>query len=389
MGLDFSKSKFNRKKMTMRICLVYRDFSKTGGIPRYVVELAERFARKHELHLLTTDYNYEILNSIVHRKPIIRTPFWLQILTNTYYNTKYAKKLKEELDIDIVHSNGSESLFCDIATLHDCHKAWSEEYKSWGLLQATRSVFDPTNRLVLLIEEKVVKNTKKIITISNNEKKRLLKFYDIPEEKIAVVPNGVNTEEFEINTDNRIKIRNEYKIEDNEVVLMFCGHEFRKKGLEFIIRSLPMTKENVKLFVIGNNKPSYYKKLAAEMGVLNKIIFLQFVPDIKDYYVASDIFVFPSLHEGFGLVITEAMSSGLPVITTKLTGASEIMTDEYDGLLLNEVNPKEIAEKINLLISDEKLRKQLGRNARKTAEKLTWDKAARRTLEVYEEILKR
>jgi UDP-glucose:(heptosyl)LPS alpha-1,3-glucosyltransferase len=373
----------------MKILLICGWFNKHGGIPRYVVELAEQFVKEHEVHLLTTDYDYEVPNLIVHRKPMIKIPFWLLILSNTYHNTEHAKKLKEKLDIDIVHSNGSESLFCDIGTLHDCHKAWNEEYKSWGMLQITRSLFDPTNKLVLHIEEKVVKKTKKIITDSNNEKKRLLKFYDIPEEKIAVIPLGVNTEEFKTNTDNRIKIRHDYKIEDNEVVLMFSGHEFRKKGLEFIIRSLPLVKGDVKLLVIGNGKPSYYKKLAAELGVLNKVLFLQFVPDIKDYYAASDIFVFPSLHEGFGLVITEAMSSGLPVITTKLTGASEIITDEYDGFLLNEVNPKEIAEKMSILIEDENLRRQMGRNARETAENYTWDETAKRTLEVYEEILKR
>ncbi|UYZ40646.1 MAG: glycosyltransferase family 4 protein [Candidatus Methanospirare jalkutatii] len=373
----------------MRILLISRSFNKHGGISRYVAELAERFVKEHETHLLTTKYDYKVENLIVHKKPIIEKPFWLQILSNAYYNTKYAKKLKEKFNIDVVHSNGAESLFCDVVTMHDCHRAWDEEYRSWGILQVLRSTLDLTNRYVLYSERKLAEKSKKIITISNNEKRRLLRFYDIPEEKIVVIPNGVNVEEFKFNVNERRKIRSRLRIEDNEVVLMFAGHEFRKKGLEIIIKALPMVKEDVKLLVIGGDNPVYYKKLASKIGVLNKIVFLGLVPDIKEYYAASDIFVFPSLHEGFGLVITEAMSSGLPVITTKLTGASELIIDGYNGILLNEVNSEELARKINLLIEDEKLRKQIGKNARKTAEKYTWDETAKKTLEVYEEVAKR
>jgi len=373
----------------MKILLISRGFNKHGGISKYVAELAERFVREHETHLLTTKYDYKVENLIVHKKPMIEKPFWLQIASNAYYNTKYAKKLKEKFNIDVVHSNGAESLFCDVVTMHDCHRAWDEEYRSWGILQVLRSTLDLTNRYVLYSERKLAEKSKKIITISNNEKRRLLRFYDIPEEKIVVIPDGVNVEEFKFNVNERRKIRSRLRIEDNEVVLMFAGHEFRKKGLEIIIKALPMIKEGVKLLVIGGDNPVYYKKLASKIGVLNKIVFLGLVPDIKEYYAASDIFVFPSLHEGFGLVITEAMSSGLPVITTKLTGASELITDEYNGILLNEVDPEELARKINLLIEDEKLRKQIGKNARKTAEKYTWDETAKKTLEVYEEVAKR
>jgi len=377
----------------MKILLITRVFWKKSGIPKYVAELAERFVKEHETHLLTTKYDYKVANLIVHKKPMIEKPYWLQIASNAYYNTKYAKKLKEKFDIDVVHSNGAESLFCDVVTMHDCHRAWDEEYRSLGILQVLRSTLDPTNRFVLYSERKLVEKSKKIITISNNEKRRLLRFYDIPEEKIVVIPNGVNVEEFKVNVNERRKIRSRLRIEDNEVVLMFAGHEFRKKGLkkglEIIIKSLPMIKEDVKLLVIGGDNPVYYKKLASKIGVLNKIVFLGMVRDIKEYYAASDIFVFPSLHEGFGLVITEAMSSGLPVITTKLTGASELITEGYNGILLNEVDPEELARKINLLIEDEKLRKQIGKNARKTAEKYTWDETAKKTLEVYEEVLRK
>ena len=88
-----------------------------------MAELAERFIKEHEVYLLTTDYDYELPDLIVHKKPIIKKPFWLQVLSNAYYNTKYIKKLKKKFDIDIVHSQGAESLKCDVLTMHSCHKA--------------------------------------------------------------------------------------------------------------------------------------------------------------------------------------------------------------------------------------------------------------------------
>jgi glycosyltransferase involved in cell wall biosynthesis len=129
-------------------------------------------------------------------------------------------------------------------------------------------------------------------------------------------------------------------------------------------------------------------KLAADLRVKDRIIFTGFVKNINSYFAASDIFVFPTTYEPFGLVITEALASGLPVVTSKLAGASELITDGYDGMLLS--NPKasrEIAEKIILLVEDEKLRRVMGSNARKTAEKYSWGEVARRTLEVYKGLM--
>ncbi|HKZ45180.1 MAG TPA: glycosyltransferase family 4 protein, partial [archaeon] len=98
---------------------------------------------------------------------------------------------------------------------------------------------------------------------------------------------------------------------------------------------------------------------------------------------------FPTQYEPFGLVILEAMASGLPVVTTKLAGAAELIEDGKDGLLLD--NPKssdEIARKLNYLIENDAMRRKVGKNARKKAEKYTWKKTADEMLKVFEESIK-
>jgi len=374
----------------MKILLILRGFNKQGGAGRYVAELAEHFVQEHETHLLTTDYDYDLKDLIVHKKPMIRKPFWLQILSNTYYNTKYSKKIKEQFGIDVVHSQGGESPFCDVLTMHSCNRAWFKHYLSWGLMQKVRSAIDPSNHIALAIERHVLeKGSKKIISVSEGVKREILENYDVPKEKIEVIPNGVDLEEFKPDVEKREKIRMKYGVDENDVVLMFSGYEFKRKGLRYIIEALPEIKENVKLLVVGRDNPRRYQELASKLGVLDKIIFTGFVPEIVDYYVASDIFVFPTLYEPFGLVISEALASAIPVITSKLAGAAEIMKNEYDGFLLDDpTNSEDIAEKVNLLVEDENLREQMGKNARKTAEKYSWDEIAKRTLKVYEGVAK-
>ncbi|RLG25030.1 hypothetical protein DRN76_03270 [Methanosarcinales archaeon] len=373
----------------MKILLIVRIINKQGGISRYVAELAERFAAKHETHLLTTIYNYEIQDLIIHKKPMIKKPLWLQFLSNVYYNAKYAKKIKDENHIDVVGSNAVESWECDIVTMHSCHKAWNKYYRSWDLLRNIRGVIDPYNIGVLTVERHVLeKGSKKIISVSEGVKREILENYNVPEDKIAVIPNGVDLEEFSPDPQKRIEIRNQYNIDENDIVLLFTGYEFKRKGLEYIIRALPKIDKNVKLFAVGKSNPKPFQKLANKLGVSDNIIFTGFVQEISDYYAASDIFVFPTAYEAFSLATLEAVASGLPILATKVNGTEELIDDRHNGFFIKR-DPADISEKINILIEDETLRKQMGKNARETAENYSWDEIARRTMEVYEEVAKR
>ncbi|MHA1875448.1 MAG: glycosyltransferase family 4 protein [Promethearchaeota archaeon] len=373
----------------MKIGLIYRKFSKDVGVGRYVVELAERFVKEHETHLLTTDYDYEIPNLIVHKKPMIKKPYWLQAFSDAYYNTKYSEKIKKAFDIDLICDQAASSWKCDIVTMHSCHKAWLKYYKSWGWLQNARAIIDPLTWVVLSIEKRVIeKGSKKIIAVSEGVKREILGNYDVLEEKITVIPNGVDLEEFKPDLNKRRKIREKHGFDENEIILMFSGYEFKRKGLKYLIEALPKIRGDVKLLLVGKDNPMPYKKLASKLGVSNKIIFTGFVPDISEYYAASDIFVFPTAYEAFSLATLEAVASGLAILATKVNGTEELIKHGYNGFFIKR-DPRDIAEKINLLIKEENLRKQMGKNARKTAEKYSWDIIAERTLKIYEEVLRK
>ena len=143
------------------------------------------------------------------------------------------------------------------------------------------------------------------------------------------------------------------------------------------------------LIVVGKDNPKPYVKLAKNLGVLNKIIFTGFVPEIKEYYSAADIFILDSYYEGSSAVILEAMASGLIPVVSRINSNSEIIRDGFNGLLFKDVtNFREIGDKINFLLTNKTLIEQLRNNVLITAQRYSWEETARKTLEVYEEVLK-
>lgn len=369
------------------MALVFRFFTKRGGIGRYMVEVVQYLVKEHEVHLLTSCYDYEIEGLYVHKDKIILKPISLQILSNAIKNEVVLNKLKKKHTFDVVNGQSAELFNMDVVTMQSCHAAWVKQH----LKEKNRPfTIRPTDWIALALEKhNVYRGSKKIIAMSNLMKSEVLQNFDIPEEKIDVVYHGTNTEEFHPRNKElfRSEIRELYGLKDDDFVLSFVGWEFDRKGLEYIIKAISMLRKDIKLLVVGGDSPDRYIDLAKKSGIQKNIIFAGITLDIRKYYAASDAFVFPTRYEPFGLVIAEAMATGIPVITSKIAGAAELMTDGHDGLLLeNPTDVSEIAEYIKILHENERQRKELGKNARATIENYSWDKVAARTLKVFEEV---
>lgn len=223
--------------------------------------------------------------------------------------------------------------------------------------------------------------------------KEFARHYGDVAKNIIVIPNGVDTLRF--HPTNRLfcrdQIRQKHGVSRSDPLLMFAGGGWERKGVRYIIEALPLlSKRTVKLIIIGSDDEKFYGQLAELKRVRERIIFVPHSSNLWEYYAASDIFVFPTLCEPFGLVIVEAMASGLPVITSRVAGAADLIIDGVNGLLLrasSDVN--DLAAKIELLLSNAELRKTMGERAREIAEKFSWDQVAQETLEVYNTVLNR
>ncbi len=172
---------------------------------------------------------------------------------------------------------------------------------------------------------------------------------------------------------------------------MFAGDYWERKGLRYIIEALSLVpRPDVRLLIVGSGDENYYGQLAELKQVRERIVFASHRDNLWEYYAASDVFAFPTIYEPFGLVILEAMASGLPVITSRVAGAADVIIDGVNGLLITDPGDiNDLAAKIKLLLSNAELRKAIGQRARETAERLSRDRASQKTLEVYNSVLYR
>jgi len=311
--------------------------------------------------------------------PIPTSNRYIAMMIYPIISNKYLKNN----DFDILHSSGTYYLGPDVLTLHEVHKGMIKSRDYWRIKR-----YLPWESSILYYERRNLNDPdiKKIKCLSIGEKNEIIKYYNVNEEKIAVIPNGVDLNEFRPDSHKRAEIREELGFDNNEMILMFSANEYKRKGLDYIIKSLPDIPNNIKLLVVGKDNPLPYKKLASSLGVTSRVVFSGFVPDIKSYYLASDVFIFPTSYEAFSLATLEAISCGLPILATKVNGTEELIQDWYNGFFIKR-EKKDIADKINIINQDENLMRSMSLNARKTAKNYSWKNAAEKTLKLYKDIL--
>jgi UDP-glucose:(heptosyl)LPS alpha-1,3-glucosyltransferase len=374
----------------MRIGIAHIEHSRRKGIERCAVELAERIAAEgHEVHFHCSQWkSAEDSRVILHHVPTWNVLNSARIAT---YAISGQRSLREG-KYDVTHSHGG-LVGCDIVTAHSCHRAGMEiRRKLKEKAPRTRKNWGVADRIRLMIEQKnyAEHRYKKVVAVSGGVKRELVEYYDLPDGDIVVIPNGVDLNEF--SPANRLtfrdRIREQLQISPDAPVLIFVGNEFDRKGLSFIIGALPLVKiPELKLLVLGGDNRFPYLGLARKLGVDGQILFIGSVQEISQYYAASDLFVFPTFYEAFSLAVLEAAASGLPLLVTKVNGTEEFVVDGANGYFITR-DPEDIAEKIQLLISDSEQLRTLGLNARRTAENYSWDIIAENTLRVYEEVIR-
>lgn len=362
----------------MNIAFITRAYSKKGGVSRCVVELAEKFSPEHSVHVYASQWEESLVKDhiIFHKIKIIAWPFFIKVFSFVWFCQQKIKNKSHDLVVGPL----GDVFKADVLVAHSCHRAWVEMKKK-DFLERLKYWLNPLHQVALFLEKTALRpgNYRKIISISQLTKNDLIKYYHLPAEDIAVIYNGVNIAEF--TPRNRNKFRQELRLElgfsEADILLLFAANEFKRKGLRTLLEAvaLPMQNGPVKLLVAGTDNPNIYVSLARILGIKDQVYFLGPRQDMRRVYAASDFFVLPTKLEPFGLVITEAMASGLPVITSRLAGAAELIKDGETGLLLqNPANPGELQDKIFQLIRDIDYRNKLGTNAAAAMQQYSWEK---------------
>jgi len=237
-----------------------------------------------------------------------------------------------------------------------------------------------------------VKKTRKIITVSEFSKKEILEFYRIADEKIEVVYNGVSENFRPVDAQNRDIILKKYGI-TRPYILSVSNIQPRKNLSRLVKAFLSLLKNNEKFpydLVIVGKKLWLYNEIFNEIRNTHfkeRIILTDYVSekDLVFLYNYADVFIYPSLYEGFGLPVIEAMACGCPVITSNVSSLPEVVGKA--GILVDPYSVEEIAKAIYNVIKNKDLREVLKIEGIKQSRKFSWKITAEKTLKVYEEIL--
>lgn len=300
----------------------------------------------------------------------------------------YAFKIIREKKIDVIHShwiipNGLVGAVCrrifGIRHITTLHGSDINTIKKSKILSRICSF--------------ILHNSDRITANSSYTKNIILSIDDRAKNKVEVVPMGVDINRFKSEDNTNLK-----EVFGAEYLILNVGRLIDWKGTKYLIIAM---KEVIKNFpnaklLIGGDGPEKGKleKLTEELNLKKSVIFAGYIEaiDLPKYYNSADVFVLPSINiegqtEAFGVVLLEVMASGTSVIGSNIGGIVDIINDGKNGFLAQPGNPKDIADKIITLLSNEKLRQKISAEGLKTVqEKFLWNSVTERFIEVYEEL---
>lgn len=393
---DLKLTGFSRK---LRIAVLLRRFVTTGGAERYAVEVTRRLAKEHEVHVFCQEWEPQLVTNItIHKVPRPIQPFaFVNQLIFSYFTRRAL--LGSTYFFDIIHTHERVTQF-DVLTLHcPCYRSFISNQKGlWNKVRIWASIVTSPRDLAYLWLEKrqfAHKKDRQFIAVSENIKKDVQANYGSPDESFSLAYPGVDLAQFgqEVATNKtRESLRAKIGISKDDVVILFVGTEFRRKGLGALLSAYALIdRKNTKLVVAGGGggKEKIYSQMASNLGVAEDVVFLGLVRDPASVYGLADIFVLPTLSDPSPMAPIEAMASGVATImsSARYAGSAEHIRDGGAIILDDPQDPREIARAIDHLRQDKGARNELAQKGRQVTEALTWDRTTRNTLQAYMTVL--
>jgi UDP-glucose:(heptosyl)LPS alpha-1,3-glucosyltransferase len=371
-----------------RLAVVSPFVDKRHGTERRIAEWISRLDEDFEIHVYSQRVEDVDLEKITwHRIPKIPGPHLANFLWwfGANHVWRWWDRRFRGLNPDLVYTPGTNCLDADVVSVHIVFAEFYRQVEPELKFRSNPLWFWPRllhrilyYKLIMLLERKIYSNPRvSLILIARKTATQLQQLYG-RNSNLPVVYLGLDHAKFnpEVRQRLRSESRKQLGLADARFVLLLIGNDWRLKGLPALLDALQKLKElPVYLLIAGKDDPLPYQKRLQEYGLEERARFLASRPDVEFYYAAADAYVGPSLEDAFAQPPAEAMACGLPVITSITMGASEIMHDGVDGLILREpTDVEDLAAKIRLLCSDAALRNRLGEQATQTAQQYTWDR---------------
>lgn len=253
--------------------------------------------------------------------------------------------------------------------------------------------FGPLKTKIFIRLEKLANRmTDRIVALTHREKADYISYRTCPEEKMTVIHSGVELNKFrEYTLAEKTKLKKEIGLAEDSFVVGTAGRLVPVKGPEFLIKAsqIVIPKHPNTYFLLAGDGPlkEDLQKKANEAGVGKNIVFLGWRDDIALILAVFDVFLLPSLNEGMGRVLVEAMAHGIPIVASDVGGIPDLVTHGKNGFLVPPKNPEELAKHIQILIEEEEKRRKMGEAGEKIAQRYSHERMVKNIASLYEELL--
>ncbi|MFM7098842.1 MAG: glycosyltransferase family 4 protein [Gemmataceae bacterium] len=385
----------------MEIAFCYESvLPRRGGCETYIASLVRRLAVDgHQIHLYASRWDASALPSSLNFHQV-NIPWCPRFMRPWAFGSACIKALKgkdhdvsigfdKTWGLDVLYPQGG--LFAATAE-HNYLKYSSPTTRA---LVKFFKTFDLSHQSFLMLERLQYLGMKKslVIGISEMVRDHFQKYYQISANDLRLVRIAMDPNRFQ-ETDRlkrRIEWRQQWNIDPSDCLALFVGMNYRLKGLEPLLHAMKLLPKNspIKLMIVGNKHTGGFEKMADKLDVLDKVRFVGFCDDMRNCYFASDFLVHPTFYDPCSNVVPEAMGCGLPVITTRYNGASEFITQNKEGIVIDDPHDHEKLAWSMTQYVDNQTRILAGQAARKTAGQWTFEHHYKQMMAVFHEVAAR
>lgn len=369
----------------MDIALCYESvLPARGGAETYIGDLARRLARDgHAVHLYASRWDAASLPAATHfhRVEVSRGPRFLRPWKFATACEEALKQNRHDVSIGFDKTWGQDILYPQgglhaASAAHNLLKfpdAVSRNVAALGKL------IDPAAWSFAKLERKQYLGPNRPVIVVNSlmVQRHFEEFYGVPPDAVRVVRSAIDPMRFA--AEDRLKRRHEergrWMVFPEETVGLFVAMNYRLKGLSPLLNALALVPRDkpFRLVVVGHPKFARYRQQAEDLGVADRVVFLGHRDDPKDCYFGADFLVHPTFYDPCSLVALEALACGLPVVTSKYNGASELLTPPNDGIVVQDPhNAHELAHAM-YRFTDRTYRAESSSAARQTGTKWTFE----------------
>jgi glycosyltransferase involved in cell wall biosynthesis len=373
------------------VALIAHGIHDQGGMERACAELVRRGSERYRFIVYSSELDPQLRGSVIWKRIVVpRRPIPLKFLA--FFLLAGVRLLRSSADL-------SQSVGAivpnrvDLAAVHFCHAGFRERTGTLAPPSRTlpRRINTTLARLLALEAERWTYRPARaqlLAAVSAGVADELQAHY--PTVPTRVAPNGVDVHRFRPNPDTRNEMRLVKDLKPNDVVALFVGGDWERKGLKLAIEGLAVASSQLEarlvLWVVGGGNERRFRVIAERNGVGDRVRFFGLRADPERFNQAADVFVLPTLYETFSLAAFEAAASGLPVVAPAVSGIDELIGNNKAGIII-ERTPESVGHALARLAADPAVRARMGAVGRRRASEYTWERSVDAVLAAYDELL--